>query len=401
MTNYVILFLCILIILAYVFDLTSRYSRIPGVLFLIFLGIFIQLTVKTTGFAIPNMRSILPVLGTLGLILIVLEASLDLKLERKKVKHIGRSITTSIILFALFVVAFSFFLVYVFKMPLMMAILNSIPLGVISSAVAIPSTVNLNNEQKEFVVYESSFSDIIGILVFDFMLIYSDSIGIGILNFTIGGIATVIVGFIVTAVLAALLYKIKYHINYVIILTFVIMTYSLAKLVHLPALMLILVFGLVLSNIRFFENDFMRVYVDFDKFRNDVDSFKRILAELTFIIRSFFFIMFGFYARLEGFMKLSNLLTASIIVILIFLFRYLWFRFILRLPALPLVFFSPRGLITILLFLSIPEGLKSTFISEEVIILVILATIFILAGGNIAYRKDSKRPDNEAISIIQ
>lgn len=39
MTNYIILILCVIILLSYLFDITSRYSRIPGVMLLIGLGI--------------------------------------------------------------------------------------------------------------------------------------------------------------------------------------------------------------------------------------------------------------------------------------------------------------------------------------------------------------------------
>jgi len=35
MTNYIILFLCVLVLLSYLFDITSKYSRIPGVILLI------------------------------------------------------------------------------------------------------------------------------------------------------------------------------------------------------------------------------------------------------------------------------------------------------------------------------------------------------------------------------
>jgi len=39
MTNYIILVLCIIVILSYLFDITSKYSKIPGVILLIGLGI--------------------------------------------------------------------------------------------------------------------------------------------------------------------------------------------------------------------------------------------------------------------------------------------------------------------------------------------------------------------------
>jgi cell volume regulation protein A len=66
----------------------------------------------------------------------------------------------------------------------------------------------------------------------------------------------------------------------------------------------------------------------------------------------------------------------------------IYLRFILKLPLVPLLFFFPRGLITILLFLSVPLVSRISVISEEVITMVILITIIILMIGNIFYKKE-------------
>ena len=389
MANYIILALCLIVLLAYLFDITSRYSKIPAVILLIGLGVVIRITVENTGFTIPDMEPILPVIGTLGLILIVLEASLDIELERKKIRLIVRSVISALMLFVLFVSILSALMVSLLGYSLINSLLNSIPLGIISSAVAISSTSSLNSGQKEFVIYESSFSDIIGILVFDFILLNSDSVAEGLLHFVFSGLITVILAIVVTSLLAMLLHKITYHINYVIILTAVILVYVLAKISHLPALFLILVFGLALSNNRLVESTIVRRVVDFEKFRTDLASFKRIMGELTFLVRSFFFILFGYYTRIETLVSPDNLFWGLIITIGIFLLRWAYFKFILRLPALPLVLFAPRGLITILLFISIPAGLRVPFLDEEITTLVILLSIVALMVGNVIYKKES------------
>lgn len=391
MTNYIILVLCLIIILAYIFDITSRYTKIPGVILLIFLGIFIHIVFDETGLKIPNLKPALPVIGTIGLILIVLEASLDLKLERKKAIVIGKSVLSAISLFMIFVACMSFIMVKFMHRGITESLLNAIPFGVISSAVAISASVNLTKENREFIVYESSFSDILGILVFDFVLVNKGPVLKGIFNtFILGGAITLIISLAVTSALAILLYKSRYHVSYIIILTVVIMVYALAKIIHLPALLLVLVFGLVMANNRMVENTPLDKYVDFRKFRNDLESFKRIIGELTFLIRSFFFIMFGFYASLEGFLNFSNIITSLAITGFVFLLRWLFIEIILRMPVRPLVFFAPRGLITILLFLNIPAVAKVPFLSEEVITLVILMTIAVLTAGNMIYK-----PENE------
>ena len=46
----------------------------------------------------------------------------------------------------------------------------AIPLSIMSSAIIIPSVGGLMGQKKEFMVYESTFSDILGIMFFYFMI---------------------------------------------------------------------------------------------------------------------------------------------------------------------------------------------------------------------------------------
>jgi len=388
MTNYIILVLCIIVILSYLFDITGSYVKIPGVIFLIFLGIAIQFIAKATNLGIPNLRPVLPVIGTLGLVMIVMEASLDLKLERSKKGLIFKSITSAFILFAVFTAVFTFVLVEFMNFPVRDSIINGIPLGIISASVAITSAATLKPDEKEFVVYESSFSDAFGIIVFDFILIHQGTFIQGISNFVLSSLLTIVIAVVTTSILAILLNKITYHVHYVIIMTSVILVYVLAKLAFLPALMLVLIFGLILANNGILENTLIKKYVDFPKFRNDLRSFKVILSELTFLVRSLFFIMFGFYIKVEGLLDVQNVFIAVVIAAGIFMFRFAYMKLVLRMPLVPLFFFSPRGLITVLLFLGIPVTFRISFITEEVITLIIFLTIFIMMIGNILDKKE-------------
>lgn len=389
MTNYIILALCVIILLAYFFDITSRYSKIPGVILLISLGILINPLLEAANISIPNLEPYMPVIGTLGLIMIVMEASLDLKLQKSKTSLIVKSVSSALILLVVFVVIFTYFTVKFMRLETLNSLLIAIPLGIIGSTVAIASASGLKSEDREFVIYESSLSDIIGILLFDFILFNYTDIGIGILSFTLKGLITVAIAFLLTAVLAFMLHKTKYHVNYVIIMTSVVMAYVLAKAAHLPALFLVLVFGLTLSNNRFMENTIVRRWVNFDKFRNDVSSFQKILGEMTFLIRSFFFVMFGYYTTLEGIFVFDNLIIAGCITFGILFLRWIFFSTFLKMPAVPLVFFAPRGLITILLFLSIPEANRIPFISEEVITLVMFMSIIVMMIGNLVNKSET------------
>jgi Kef-type K+ transport system membrane component KefB len=401
MTSYIILALCIIILLSYIFDITSKYSKIPGVILLIALGIGIQLLGEYTRIEIPNLKPLLPVLGTIGLILIILEASLDLKLQKRKKVLIVKSISSAFILFTLFTAAFTFVLVKFFGYNVRDSILNGIPLGIISSAVAIPSAIFLNSDEKEFVVYESSFSDIFGIIIFDFILMGQMSLFGGIAYFAYTTIITLLISLFTTAILAILLHRIKYHVNYVIIMTSIIMVYMLAQLSHLPGLLLIITFGMVLSNNKLLENTFIKKFVDFNKFRNDLSAFRKMLTEFTFLARSFFFIIFGYYTQVKGLFSIDNILTSLAITFSLFCLRMIFIKFFLKMPVMPLLLFIPRGLITIILFLSIPLASRVPLISEQVITLVILMTIFMLMTGNILYKKKLKHIEEEQEDVIR
>jgi hypothetical protein len=360
---------------------------------LIGLGIVLQLVTRTTGLEIPNIQPILPVIGTLGLILIVLDASIDLKLEKRKAGLLKKSVLSALILLVLVVTAVSFVLVHYFEYSTTAAVLNSIPLGIISSAVAIPSAGHLSNYEKEFIIYESSFSDVFGIMAFDFILYNQGNISGGLVHYFFAGLLTVVIGVVTTSGLSILLHKISYHVNYIIIMTAVVLIYALAKLYHLPALLLVLAFGLALSNHQLVEHSFINRFVDFEKLKKDLDSFRKILGELTFLVRSFFFIIFGYYASLEGIFYPSNLLVALAITVVILLIRWLFIYYVLRTKSPTLVLFAPRGLITILLFISIPAVYLIPEINTEVITLVILMTLLAMMLGNIISPGESRTKD--------
>jgi len=383
MTYYILIALCVIVIFSYIFELSAKYTKIPGVILLIITGMFINALTNNFSIKVPDLSMLLPIMGTIGLILIVLEGSLDLTLDSSKKKLIANSITASIILFAVFVTILTLVLVYAYQFSLKQSLINSIPLGIISSAVAIPSSIGLNKPDKEFVIYESSISDIIGILAFDFILINNTSIGMGLIGFVFEIAATIILSVVFSSALAYILHKISHHVKYIIITTAIILVYSLAKLVHLPSLLVVLIFGLVMNNNHLFRNKFSTKVIDFQSFDSELISFKHITGELTFIIRSFFFIMFGYYTNVIDVLDMDSLAFASIVTTAIFILRGTFFKYVIKIPLNPLLFFAPRGLITILLFLNIPYDLLLPSMNKGLITQVIFLTILMMTFGNV------------------
>lgn len=172
-SNIIILILGTIVITTYILDYLSHKIKIPSVLFLILIGLIFRLFADKTGFELPFVEELIPILGTIALILIVLEGGLDLELRKDKVPVISKSLISSIILMFIsaFSIAATFY--YVYGQSFYVSLINAIPLSVISSAIAIPSVKGLDSYNRDFVVYESTFSDILGIMFFNFVLVIS------------------------------------------------------------------------------------------------------------------------------------------------------------------------------------------------------------------------------------
>ncbi|HIG32666.1 MAG TPA: sodium:proton exchanger, partial [Flavobacteriales bacterium] len=85
------------IILSYFFTLFAKKSGIPAVLMLIGLGVIIHYGLLLFGEESLDLARPLEVLGVIGLILIVLEAALDLRLKKEKIGLIIKSFLVALL----------------------------------------------------------------------------------------------------------------------------------------------------------------------------------------------------------------------------------------------------------------------------------------------------------------
>ena len=172
MNTLIILFVFpLLIIFSYLFDAFARKTKFPAVILLMFTGIIIRAITSANDYdELGFLDDLIPVLGTVGLILIVLEGALELEIKKEKLSLILKGFFAALIILILNIVALQWVFLHFFGMNTQLAILSAIPLAIISSAVAIPSAAGLLNQEREFVVYESTFSDILGIMIFNYAL---------------------------------------------------------------------------------------------------------------------------------------------------------------------------------------------------------------------------------------
>lgn len=386
MTSYFIIFICVLLLIAYVFDISSTKTKIPSVILLLIVGWLLNQGTHFLGIKIPELNPFLPILGTIGLILIVMEGSIELELNQSKLPFIGKSAIIALIPILLFSIGFASAIHFYSGISLKIALTNAIPFAIISSAIAIPSAHNLIAKNKEFVTYESSLSDIFGVILFNFFalneIINLHSVG----EFFVELLIMLVITIIATIGLTVLLSKIKHHVKFLPIILMVILIYSIAKHFHLPALIFILLFGLFLGNLKLFAANKFIQKLQPEILENEVSKFKDLTVEFAFLVRALFFILFGFLINTTELFNLNSITWAVGIVVGIYSIRFLFLK-LLKFDIRPLLFIAPRGLITILLFLNIPENQTINLVNNSLVIQVIILTALVMMIGLMTNKK--------------
>ena len=387
MTGTIIITFCILLLIAYLFDLTSSRTRIPSVILLLALGWFMKELATLIKIEIPDISFSLPLLGTVGLILIVLDGSLDLELDRSKKKIITKHIFGS----AFSIISLSLLLGFLFLKlgapDFRIAILNALPISIISSAIAIPSTKMMCRKNREFVVYDTSISDVIGVVLFSYFLMNYNFTAGSVFYFVFQILLMIVISIAASAGLSYLLGKLKHQIKFIPIILLVILIYSIAEVYHLPALIFILLFGLTIGNMDKIVELPLIKKITFLSIEKEVTRFKEITTEATFLIRSLFFLVFGFMIETNEILQQDSLQLALIIVAISLFVRALQLK-ITGNKLFPLLFIAPRGLITILLFMSITAGEHISFINRNLILQIIVISTLIMILGTSTIKKE-------------
>lgn len=370
-----------LVIFSYGFDLIARKFKIPSVILLLLSGIGLRYLANWLEFPVPNFEPILPLVGTIGLILIVLEGSLELKLEREKASLIKSSLHSAFFILILTSTAIAFAYYYLSGSSLKICFLNAVPLGVISSSIAIPSASILPTARKEFIVYESSLSDIFGVVLFNFLMVNES---IGTMSFVKLGWQTLlilVISAIFCLILLYLLKRITHHLKFFLIIAVLILAYATGKHYHLPTLLIVLAFGLFLNNLHWIRNRWFQRTFKYENFYKDLHQLVQLSGESAFIVRTFFFLIFGFTLNVNSLQDINVLTNGLIVVVIIFTVRIVYQKLFIPSASLAEFFLSPRGLISILLFFSIPESQKIIGLGDGLLFFVILATSLIMTFG--------------------
>src|SRR6476661_6834315 len=90
-TELLLIVLCSLVVISYLLSILSKIIKVPSVLLLLFAGILFRFISVSKDYFIPIPPTIVEALGVVGLLMIILEAGLDLKVEKEKLGMIRNS----------------------------------------------------------------------------------------------------------------------------------------------------------------------------------------------------------------------------------------------------------------------------------------------------------------------
>ncbi|SEB86000.1 sodium/proton antiporter, CPA1 family [Maribacter dokdonensis] len=380
----------LIVVLSFFFNGISKKTNIPAVLMLIVLGILIKITLEFFIPEIPDFKGSLEILGTVGLIMIVLEAALELELKREKLWPIIKSMAVALIgLVGSAYVAALILHQFIPNMTMQSAWLYATPLSILSSAIIIPSVGGLAEGKKEFHIYESTFSDIMGIMMFYFLTgKLNPAEDTGASGFALNLVLTIVIALVASYAIILVFQKIKSQAKLFLLIAVLLLLYAIGKKMHLSSLIIILVFGLIVKNVNLFFPGKTKIFLESERMQQIYHELHIVTLETAFVVRTFFFVIFGITIVLSSLLSINVAIVSLLIIASIYAIRFLVLMIFVGKDMLPQLFIAPRGLITVLLFYAIPSEAQIEGFESGILLFVIIATSLVMTWAMI---KDKRK----------
>jgi len=398
----IIILASLIIILSFFFGELSKKTNVPSVLMLIFLGIGLKLGMDALDVDEVDIFPILEILGIVGLIMIVLEAALELELKREKLWPILKAFGIALVgLLGSTWVAALILEQNVEGMTTEVAWIYATPLSILSSAIIIPSVNSLSETKKEFHIYESTFSDIMGIMLFYFLVgqVEHEGHGSGFVGFLGNTGLTIAVSFLASYILIFIFQRISSHAKLFLLISVLLLLYALGKKMHLSSLIIILIFGLLIGNMQLFFRGRLSKWLHIEKAKHIYEDLHVITIETAFVVRTFFFVIFGFTIALDSLLHIDVAIISALILVSIYAIRFIILRLTLGSDIIPQLFVAPRGLITVLLFYAIPKQVEVETFEPGILLFIIMATSIIMTIAMVYDKRRNQQALHKASGI--
>ncbi len=392
-SSTVLVAIAIIIIIGYFSAAIFRRTRVPELLILMLIGIFLVQVVH----AIPSnylvvLRSLAPVFGSLALIVIMLNASKALKFDDSVIRS-WKGFLMGILDNALAAISLSLLMYYLFGWPFIYGAILGVLLGETTNIVVIPfiRKVELSPDIFGVLFAETAINSMMAIAVFSLLVLVAGNDVVSAFSFT-----TYILDYLSFAIVMGLVVGLGWLFistfvesanEYLATLAIAILLYGVVDIFNGAAIISILIFGMIVGNEKAFatilghhanenksENDKELEQKKANKIQNSKTNEKAVEKELEFLISTFFFVFMGMITALSLKFLFYGLIVSFVLVIV----RYLQVNVVLfgysadeRNLAFALL---PRG-VTVATLATILFGIGGTYFMQTFYIAFIVIVV--------------------------
>ena len=223
-------------------------------------------------------------------------------------------------------------------------------------------------------IYESSLSDILGVLVFYAWQNANGSLETFTFDLSGGGAVSLAAAIAVALALFYFINQLEGHVRFLPLIAGLNCLYAVGKELHLSPLILVLGCGLLINNPHLITWHARLRSLRSEDYDQTLKEFKGLVAELTFATKSFFFLLLGCWTNVAQMVSQEAWMVAGAGIAIIYGSRWLILKLLRQDAAAQLLWIAPRGLITVLLFLSATETGKLEGFPFGAVMLIVLAT---------------------------
>ena len=383
-----------LIVLAFVANRLFRHTRIPDLVVLIVLGVFIGPVFHWVD--AEQYKPVTHAFGTLALIVILFEGGLELKI-RETVKHFPGALLLALLSYFLTVGLVAVVVAGGLHLSIVSALIVGAVVGCTSSSMVLPilQQMKVSDAARVTLLLEASLGDVLAVLTAESLInLHAGTTFQLLLVNLLREVGVPVVLALVAGVIWARLLPVMSEERFWHVLTFgvVLLLFAGSAALHGSGLIAVLVFGLTLANF----SGAIRPLIESAEELGVAPGQEHLPtltfhSELAFLLRTFFFALLGIVME---FVAPHYLLPTAGILGAILLGRWLaavvsrWSRHEIPAPERELIIWMlPRGLITAVLAIQAFEtkGAEFAFL-PAVAFAIILATNVIVIVGSMRFK---------------
>ena len=340
----VLVAIALIIIIGYISAAIFRKTRVPELLILMLIGIFlVHILNVVPGNYLQVLRSLAPLFGSLALIVIMFNGSKELKISDPSLRS-WRGISLGIIDNLISIAVVSVFMNYVLGWPWIYGIILGTILGETTNIVVIPFIRKVKLSRKMFgaMFTETIINSLVAIAIFSLLLTLINHQSVTPLSFTIYIFDylsfAAVVGLIASFVWLFASKFLSIAREYVAILAVAILIYGFVDIFNGAAIISVMIFGIVIGNEEIFREIYQKLTARKDeksesdtrapqatekesdqksvsKVRDDTAGVKEVEKELEFLISTFFFVFMGMITVLSVQFLIYGLAIAALLII--------------------------------------------------------------------------------------